>query len=237
MPRAYETWTPLPHKPIERLAENLWRVQGTLKGMGLRRVMTLARLEDGRLVIHNGIALEEDEMRQIEEWGPPAFLIVPNGYHRLDSYVFKKRYPDVKVLCPRAARKQVEQVVAVDGDYDTFPTDANVRLEHAEGVGEREGVMIVRSADGVTLVFNDLIFNMPHGKGLMGFVARHIMGSTGGPRITRLVRFFLVKDRDVLCAYLIRLSETPDLRRIIVSHHRTIEDDPARTLRRVAETV
>lgn len=35
--------------------------------------MTLIRLEDGRLVIHNGIALEEEEMRRIEEWGQTAF--------------------------------------------------------------------------------------------------------------------------------------------------------------------
>lgn len=237
MAKVHDSWRVLPHQAIEELAENLWRVQGSLEGMALRRVMTIARLADGRLIVHNAIALDEPSMDRIDAWGAPAYLIVPNGYHRLDAPAFKQRYPKVQVLCPRGARKKVAAVVPVDGTYEDLPADDTVRLETLSGIGGGEGAMIVRSKDGATVVLNDVLFNMPHGKGLTGLMFRHVTQSTGGPRISRIVRWFLMKDRAGLRSSLERLAQTPDLRRIVVSHHRTITDDPAGTLRRVAATL
>lgn len=237
MAKVHETWRVLPHLEIEELAENLWRVQGSLEGMALKRVMTIARRQDGGLVVHNGIALEDDAMKRIEDWGEIATIVVPNAYHRLDAPAFHRRYPNAKVLCPQGARKKVAVVVAVDGTYGDFAADDTVRLETLKGVGEAEGVMIVKSDDGSTLVFNDILFNMPHGKGPAGFVFRHITQSTGGPRISRIVRWFVMKDRRALRSSLEQLADTPDLKRIVVSHHRTITDDPNGTLRRVAATL
>ncbi|HEU4403846.1 MAG TPA: hypothetical protein VFS43_00925 [Polyangiaceae bacterium] len=237
MAKAHDTWKVLPHAPVEKLEDNLWRVQGRLENMPLLRVMTLARLGDGRLVVHNAMALGEAEMKAIEAWGEPALLLVPNGYHRLDAPAFKRRYPGIKVFCPRGSRKKVEEVVAVDGDYDAFPADGSVRLEHLDGTREAEGVMLVRSGDAATLVLNDAVFNMPHGEGLTGFIFRHVTQSTGGPRVSRVVRMLVIKDRAAFRAHLARLADTPNLRRVIVSHHRTIDERPAEALREVAATV
>ena len=41
MAKAFDTWKVLPHHPIEKLEPNLWRVEGTVPKMPLRRVMTL----------------------------------------------------------------------------------------------------------------------------------------------------------------------------------------------------
>jgi hypothetical protein len=97
-----------------------------------------------------------------------------------------------------------------------------IRCETLDGFGGGEGVMVVRSRDGVTIVFNDAVFNMPHGRGLSGVIVRHLTGSTGGPRASRVVRLFVVKDLAAFRARLLRLADTPDLRRAIVSHHRMI---------------
>lgn len=237
MPSYHKTWTVLPHLPIQELTENLWRVQGSLPGMPLKRVTSIARRETGELVIHNAMAMNEQAMARIEAWGTPATLLVPNGYHRLDAFAFKARFPGIQVLCPRGATKRVSQVVAVDGAYEDFLADAAIRLEPLAGVAAAEGVMVVESRDGATLVFNDLIFNMPHGKGAMGLVFRHVTQSTGGPRISRIVRLFMVRDRAALRARLHELSALPDLKRVIVSHHRIITDDPAGTLRAVADAL
>jgi hypothetical protein len=238
MPKAYDRWRVLPHKPIEKLSENLWRVQGKLEGVALNRVMTIARMGDGKLVIHSAIALDEDEMKEIEALGEPAFMIVPNGYHRLDARVYHERYPNMRVVAPAGSRKKVEQVVPVDLDIDAFPSDDNVQLAYIDGIGEIEGVMLVRSDDSATLVFNDLLFNIPkHGKGIAGFIFRYITRSTGGPRVSNVLRWFVVKDASALRRNLERLADTPDLQRIIVSHHAMIDDDAAGTLRRVAATL
>lgn len=205
--------------------------------MPLKRVMTVARMASGALAIHNGIALEEAAMSLLEAAGRPAYILVPNGYHRLDAPAFKQRYPEAAVLCPRGARAKVAQVLPVDGAYEDFPEDEAVQLEPIEGIAHAEGVMIVKSEDGATLVFNDLLFNMPHGRGLGGFIFNHITQSTGGPKITRLMRWFMLKDRRALRANLERLAETPNLKRIIVSHHRMITEDPANVLKAVAATL
>jgi hypothetical protein len=229
------TWNVLEHGPIEKLEPNLWRVEGDLPSMSMRRVMTLVRMRDGRLVIHSAIALEDELMREIEAFGTPTFLVVPSGYHRMDAPAFKARYPDLRVVCPAAAREPVEKAVPVDLTYDGFPEDPDVVLRHVSGVGEREGVMLVRHEGGCTLVFNDLIFNMPHQGGFRGFVYKHLTQSSGGPRISRLARMFIIRDRAALAADLRALSETPDIRRIIVAHHEIIDGDPAAVLRGLAE--
>lgn len=227
-------WRVLPHAPIEKLTENVWRVEGALEGMPLRRVMTLAKRTDGALVVHNAIALDDAAMADLDAWGEVGFIIVPNGYHRLDAPRFAARYPKARVLCPAGALAKVAKVASVNGDYADFPEDDAIRFETLDGTRGAEGAMIVRSRSGVTLVLTDAVFNMPHAKGAHGFVFRHITDSTGGPRVSRVFRMLVMKDREAFRAHLDRLASLPDLERIIVGHHETIAVEPARVLRDVA---
>jgi hypothetical protein len=112
-----------------------------------------------------------------------------------------------------------------------------VRFEHVAGVAEGEGAMIVTSSDGVTVVLNDLVFNMPHLPGAQGFVLKHVTQSSGGPKLSRLVRWFVIKDKAAVRAELERLAALPGLVRVVVSHHETITDRPADALRAVAATL
>ncbi len=237
MPKAYDTWTCHAHGPIEKLTDTLWRIEGTLPGMDLKRVMCAVKMADGRLAIHNGIALEEAAIAELEAWGTPALLIVPNGYHRLDAPAYAARYPALRVLCPSGARAKVEEVMTVHGTYADFPDDPTVSIRELAGVKGAEGVMVVRGADGVTLILNDILFNMPHGSGVAGFIFRYITASTGGPRVSRLARWLIIKQQRAVREDLEKLAEIDGLCRIIVSHHQTITDDPAGTLRRVAATL
>jgi len=226
MPKAYETWTVLPHRPIEKLEPNLWRVEGNLPSGKGTRVMTVAKLASGGLVVHNAIALEEDQMKELEAFGTPEILVVPNGFHRLDAKIYKDRYPKMRVLCPAKARKRVQQVVAVDGSYDDGPSDPDVRLFHLDGAKQQEGVVEVKSASGRTLVFNDVIMNIPKVGGMMGMM----LGPTGRPSVPRVFRWFIIKDRKKLCAMIEDLAAKPDLVRVIVSHGNMLAN-PAEDLR------
>src|SRR5262249_14085749 len=66
MPKAFDTWRVFPHRGLEKLEPNLWRVEGDLPGGNGTRVMTVARMRDGGLVIHSAIALEEPLMAELE---------------------------------------------------------------------------------------------------------------------------------------------------------------------------
>jgi hypothetical protein len=237
MAKVNTTWTVIGHRPIEKLSSRVWRVEGDLPNMPLKRVMTIVRRSDGQLVVHNAIALEDAAMKEIEAWGPIAFLLVPNGYHRLDAPAFAARYPGARVLAPPGSRDKVAEVVEGVGVYAEMPADAAVRLGLLDGVGEAEGYLTVEDETGTTLVLNDAVFNMPHVHGMQGFVLKHLTQSTGGPRVSRVGRFFLVKDKAAFVAQLHRLAETPKLVRVIVSHHETITDRPADALRAAAATV
>jgi hypothetical protein len=232
-----DEWKVLPHQPIQELTDNLWRVEGDLDGMPLKRVMAIAKRDDGSLVVHNAIALEDAAMQKIDAWGPVKAIIGPNGYHRIDAPRFAKRYPEAKIYAPSGSRAKVEQVVKVDGSYADFASDGAVSLETLAGTKDGEGVMTVRSKDGVTLVFNDAIFNMPHLPGVQGFVLRRLTKSTGGPRVSRIGKMFLVSDKSAFKAHLARLADTSDLKRVIVSHHEMIDSSPGDALRAAIATV
>ena len=237
MTKANSVWKAHDHTPIQKLSERLWRVEGGLPGIPMRRVMAIAKRADGSLVIHNGIAVRDAELAEIQTWGPVKVIVVPNGWHRLDAKVFKDRFPQAQIVTPSGARKKVQEVVPVDLVYSDIAADANVEFAELDGTKQREGVMIVRDADGATLVFNDALFNMPHLSGAQGFIFKNITGSTGGPKVSNLFRWFIATDKAAFRAHLERLAETPNLRRIVVSHHQTIETDPAGTLKKVAATL
>lgn len=237
MAKAHTTWKVLPHDPIQHLAANLWRVEGDLEGPPVRRTMYVIRLSDGRLVIHNGIALEEPEMKAIEAFGTPAFLVVPNGWHRLDSRNYKERYPAIRVVCPEGARENVEQVVPVDAVFGAFDVGSpDVVFRYLPGVKHGEGVVEVVSEDGRSLIFNDLVNNLPKLPGFQGFVYR-LMAGTGKPRLHRAVAAMLVKDAAAFKAELLRLADLPDLRRLLVAHGSPIGDGAGDVLRDIASSL
>ena len=216
------SWRVRPSSGIEKLADRLWRVEGAVPGMSLRRTMTIAKCADGGLVIHSAIALDESEMREIEAWGPPRHLVVPGAYHRLDAAAYKQRYPTLKVFTTRGSRPAVEKVVAVDGVYEDFPSDEAVRLRTLPGTGDREGAMLVRGLDGVSVILNDVVMNMDRKRDVLGFLFTTLMGSAPGPRVSRLAKLALVKDRSALRAVLERLAALPDLARLVVSHEKVV---------------
>lgn len=229
-------WRVLQHGPLEKLASNLWRVEGAIPGMSLRRVMVVARRDDGSLVVHNAIALDERTQSELEALGPLEVLVVPSNIHRLDAPAFKKRYPKLRVFAPSGSRRKVEERVAVDGVYEDFPNDDAVQLGPLSGVADVEGVMTVRSDDGVSVVLNDAVFNMDKKKDFLGWFFTTVLGSAPGPRVSRLAKLTLVKDQKALKADLLRLAELPQLTRLIVSHEKVASGADAASALRMAAT-
>ncbi len=236
------TWKVLPHDPPTQLADNLWRVEGDVPGMQLRRQMIVARLANGDLALHSAIALDDAGMAWLERLGRPAWLVVPNGWHRIDAPRFKARYPDLRVICPADGRKMVERMVAVDGTYDDFapaPDDDSVRFEHFGAKKRMEGAMWVRSADGITVVLCDSLFNLPHQRGFFWFVYGRLLGSTGGPRVTLIGRMMMMLGGGgkQYRAWLERAAQTEGLVRLVPGHGDVVTDDVAGVLRGVAATL
>jgi hypothetical protein len=229
-------WPVLDNGPLTQLSPSLWRVEGALPDMSLRRVCAVARMSTGDLVVHSAICMDEAGMAALEALGPVRWIVVPNRLHRMDAPRYAARYPEAKVLCPPGGRDKVAEVVRLDGTLDEFPEDSVVSFEPLEGVAGQEWVMRVRDPDDTSLVFTDALFNVPHQGGFGGLVLR-MMGSSGGPKVTPLARLLLVKEKRALRHTLESLAATPDLRRLVAGHGDVVSEDAAGVLRRVAATL
>jgi hypothetical protein len=179
-------------------------------------------------------ALKEPQMEKVEALGPLRYLVVPNAGHRLDAHIFKARYPDLTVVTPEGSREHVSEAVKVDATDDVF-ADPAVRFVTVAGTAEMESALIVRRAAGTTLVTNDIIGHVtrPHGLGAH-IMARLFDYGVHEPAVPRTVRRF-VKDPPALAAQMREWADLPDLKRIVVSHVDPITEDPAATLRRLAD--
>jgi len=236
MAKPHNEWTVLPHGKLKRLEHNLLSVTGTMNmpPMGeVPRRMTIVRLNDGRLIIYSAISLDEIEMNALESYGTPAFLIVPGDIHRMDAKPWKVRYPNLKVIAPAGARDKINEIVPVDATSVDFG-DPAVRFMSMPGTAEKEGVLVIQSPSGTTLVLNDLIFDLANRPGFSGWLFKMI-GMTGEePHVPPVIKLKEVDDKQAVSQQLETWANLPDLQRVIISHGDIIADAPRAVLHRIS---
>jgi hypothetical protein len=189
---------------------------------------------DGSLAVHSAVCCNPETVASIEALGPVRWIIVPSGHHRMDAPAWKARFPEARVVAMPVSHARVGQVVGVDGDYGALP-GGDVTWQPLDGVPS-EGVFLHRAPDGaVSAIFNDAFMNLPASlPGFKGWIVK-VMGSTGGPKVTRTAKYFIVKDRPAYAAHLRRLADTPGLARVIPGHGDIVATDAPAALRRAAD--
>ena len=236
MAKLNHEWKILPRGRVKTVDDRIVTVEGEIPmplGNFPRR-MTVVGLSRNRSVIFSAIAVDEAAMREVEAVGKPAFLIVPNGHHRLDAAAWKKRYPKIKVLCPPGAKDKVGEAVPVDSTDDILG-EKDVDFVIVAGTGGAEVALVVRREPGTTLVVNDVIANVRNPRGLGAKVMARLFGfGVRHPQVPRVVKRAMVKDRNVLARQLRRWAKLPGLVRVMPSHGDII-DEPAPVLERLAE--
>ncbi|HTQ04066.1 MAG TPA: hypothetical protein VMI54_09420, partial [Polyangiaceae bacterium] len=191
-------------------------------GLPLERRMTLVRLGDGSVVVHSAICLDAEAQREIDAWGVVRYVIVPNGWHRLDAAAYAERYPDARIVCPDPAKKRVEKKVRVDGNLSLIPSDPALTFAPLAGTSNDEHVLTVRSGERASLVFCDTVFNLPKLPGFHGWFYG-LIGSTGAPKVTPLLHLVAVRDGRALGRHLETLATTPGLVRVVPGHGGVVE--------------
>jgi hypothetical protein len=238
MTRPLQQWKVLPHGKLSEIDVGILTVTGDIRMpmMSLPRRMTVVRLNGSRLIVFSAIALNEDEMTKLEAYGRPVFLIVPSDKHRLDAKPWKNRYPAMQVIAPEGARAKVEDVVPVDTVAPQFD-DPNVQFVTVPGTRGHEAALVVRTANGTTLVLNDLIGNIRSESGSRSWLLQ-LAGFAGKEaQIPRVVKMVMIKDANALRAQLMQWAEIGSLKRILVSHGSPIEENPRQTLRDLASSL
>lgn len=238
MAKALGKWEVQDHGPLQEVDEGIITVEGTIKmplGIFPRR-MTVVKLAAGGTAIYSAVSLDDADMASIEALGPPAYMVVPSGHHRLDAKAWKQRYPAMKVVTPPGARDDVQEVVPVDATRDVFG-DPDVRFLTVGGTREREAALMVTRSGDKTLITNDVIAHVAHPEGLGAKVMARMMGfGVNQPQVPSIVRRVIVDDKRALAAQFREWAHDEHLRRIIVSHGEII-DQPRAVLAALAETL
>lgn len=222
MPIGPTTWTVQKNRPIEKLGSNLWRVSGLLGPKGPQRSMSVARRADGDLIIYNAIALDEPGMAELEAFGRPAYMVIPNAFHRADAFIWRQRYPDIKVVAPAGAARAAAKAVPVDMGPGDVPADPDIWLGCPDGFAEKEALMVVNGADGRTVVANDALCDIPAER---GFPVSVMMAPIGRLSTPRVIRWFLMKDGAAWASHIDRLTE--GLARLVPGHGDILEGERA----------
>jgi hypothetical protein len=193
--------------------------------------MTVVALPDGKSLLFSPVPLHEDQMAEIESLGAPAFIVIPNAGHRLDSRPFVERYPKAKVITAPGSAKGVGEAVKVDATSANLGKTAELVV--VDGTDEGELAMLVHHEGGTTLVTNDIIGHVASPQGPGAWVMSRLMGFGPRPQVPRLVRRMYIKDEKALAAQLRGWAALPGLVRLVPSHGDVI-DQPAPILERLA---
>ena len=213
-PPQVETWEShcTGHGPLQQVwPDVLWVVEATGCSRGPpTRNMVIYRVPDGskRLVVYNGIAVDEPTISQVENLGIPTVLVVPNYYHRCCAAVWKKRYPNIMVVSPQAARDNASKVVAEDQTTDSW-SRMPVWNDCIDGWGAFEDILEVEleksHAGKKAVIVCDLLFTMPYDvKGGYGMkflewvfdssITLPPEGLIVVPKVARISRIFAIED-------------------------------------------
>jgi hypothetical protein len=233
MAKLHDEWQILPHGPLQEIGPGLLTVVGQVPmplGNFPRR-MTVVTLGKKRTAIFSPIPLREEAMARIEALGAPAYLIVPNGGHRLDLRPFHARYPQAKIVTAAGGKKLVEQ--AAKPVQTRAALGGAAKIITLAGCDEGEIALLVRQGREVTLLTNDVIGHVAHPKGIGAWLMSRLMGFGPRPRITRPVRWFYIKDKAALASQFREWAKIDGLSRLIPSHGDII-DRPAALLERLA---
>ena len=231
--------TPLPWavtnpSPISQLTENLWCVTDEIPGIrGTNRRMTIVKRADGGLLFYNAIPLREEQMAEIGALGTPAQLFVPHHLHCLHAHAFSTRL-HLAVFAPDAGLAMVRASMPAALAHSALPGDPTIAVHTVDGLKTGEGVMLVRSASGTSLLVADLVTNAPHIGDLSGLLMRVVGFTASRPIMPRPVRMRVGKDMKQVKRLLEELATTPGLMRLIPSHGDILSMGAPEALRTIA---
>ena len=225
-------WTITRHDALIEHEPTFWSVSGDIPGIGgMNRRMSIAKMQDSRLVFFNAVPLDDASMNKISSWGKPWLLITPHSAHTMDAHAFSTRLklitaaPDVELA---KVRKRIPDAVAIS----TITTDPSITIGRFDGSKLHEPWLISRGAGGATLVTSDIIQNSHPDS----FVMR-LLGFGGGPKVVPAQKLFFIKDKGAIKTALLGIAAEPNLRRWAPSHGDVLEGEVSATVAGIAATL
>lgn len=213
---------------LRSIADDLWCADGDVfmpGGVHFPARMTVIRLDDGSLLLHSPLRIDDDLAAELEALGTVRHLVAPNTYHHLYIRGAKNRWPGATTYAaPGLSEKRADMTWDVILDEEA-PEAWRGQVDQVLIAGApkmNEVAMVHRKSR--TLIVTDLIFNVQGGtKSWMTPWLLRMFGAWKKTTQSWMWRF-LVKDRDA-AAQSVETLMALDFDRIIVAHGDIIESD------------
>ena len=93
----------------EYVKNQIWILEYSIRffGMDLFARMTIIKLDNGELLIHDPCKIDDETQQAIDALGEVKYIIAPGNFHHLFVTDFQQRYPDAETfICPGLERKR-----------------------------------------------------------------------------------------------------------------------------------
>ncbi|PWU16589.1 MAG: hypothetical protein C5B49_10395 [Bdellovibrio sp.] len=210
------------YKPPRSVAENLWEISGEWKNKFGRR-MTVIKLQDERLIIHNAIRLQSTDINWLKSLGKPSFIVAPNVFHCSDAGWMAGKFPDAELFVPApkmaSFKNQGHNSKDVNLDFPSALSD-EFQCIPIKGMRINEAAFLHRPSR--TLILCDSAFNM--GDVFTGFERAFMKWNKIGGRFgpSRLTKWVFANDRKKLHLSYQEILQL-DFDRVIVNHGDILE--------------
>jgi hypothetical protein len=206
---------------LNSVAPDLWTADRPFKlplilgDIGCR--MTIVRLADSGLFLHSPVPLDAQMRAAIDEIGPVRAIVAPSKAHHLFVGDYVKAYPAARLYAaPGLAEKRKDLNFASILANDADPEWEGQIAQHLFLGAARLNEVVFFHPASRTVIFTDLVFNMPAQNRPRPRVFNWLTGAVGhfGPH--RLIRR-MISDRAAARASVEKILEW-DFDRVIVSH-------------------
>lgn len=206
---------------LNSLAPDLWtadrpfRLPFILGDIGCR--MTIVRLADGGLFLHSPVPLDAETRAAIDQIGPVRAIVAPSKAHHLFVGDYVKAYPAAKLHgAPGLAEKRRDlNFASILGDEAHPEWRDQIAQRLFLGAPRLNEVVFFHSASR-TIIFTDLVFNLPSRDASKARVFNWLTGAAGHCGPHRLIRS-VISDRAAARAAVERILGW-DFDRMIVAH-------------------
>lgn len=224
------------YSPPHQLAANLWEIRGEWKNK-LGRRMTVIKLADDSIFIHNAIRLNAAELDWLKNLGSVQYVVAPNTFHCSDAGWMLDHFQNAQLFVPLKKisdfEKQGFKPKNINGE---FPKNISSELSCFSMVGSKMEEAAFIHHPSKTLIFCDLAFNMADV--FTGFekiiMNLNKVGIRFGPsRITKLL--FTKNTGELIQSY--KNILTQDFDRVIVNHGDVLPSNGKNLLRKSVQEI
>ncbi len=202
---------------LEEIAPNLsiQRHPLSLVGCKMGRVVTLIRLNSGKVLIHSTAQFNDEDISEIRKFGEPAWLLEVTNFHDTFAQEGRVAFSTIPYFTPSGfADADLLKCTSMDSLPEEWVDELEViKIEGMPKIQEH----IVYHRQSKTLIVADLLFNI---QPEAGWWTHTFLRATAGireyPGMSRLYRLF-IKDRSAFIKSMQNILAL-DFENIVMSH-------------------